>query len=70
MCCIHFSGAVELSSMMAVQTSHVKTGFKVVSRMHTSTAVKGMVELTSDGGFSFKSKVELPKDNMEIIDIQ
>ena len=63
-----FSGAVELSSMMSVDAFVTQVGLKMTSRLHTSTAVKGRVELAR--GQIFSVEIDTPRENLDLFDFQ
>lgn len=62
------SGAVELSSMMSVDAFVTKVGLKMTSRLHTSTAFKGRIELAR--GQTFSVEIDTPRETQEIMDFQ
>ncbi|XP_076440191.1 uncharacterized protein LOC143279842 [Babylonia areolata] len=62
------SGAVEVASAMSVDAFVTQVGLKMTSRLHTSTAVKGRVELAR--GQILSVEINTPRDTMEIFDFQ
>ncbi|KAL8574007.1 hypothetical protein ACOMHN_029454 [Nucella lapillus] len=62
------SGAVHLSSMMSVDAVVTQVGFKMTSRLHTSTAMKGRMELAR--GQVLSVEIDTPRDTLEIFDFQ
>ena len=62
------SAAVDISSMMSVDAHVTKTGVKMVSTLHTSTAIQG--KLTVDKSGAISAKYDFPGDRMEIIDFK
>ncbi|XP_062611984.1 uncharacterized protein LOC134273790, partial [Saccostrea cucullata] len=62
------SAAVEISSMMSVDAFVTKSGLKMVSTLHSSTLLKGHVELQD--GKIFNANLDMPKDKMEIFSLK
>ncbi|XP_045158693.2 uncharacterized protein LOC123524511 [Mercenaria mercenaria] len=62
------SAAVDISSMMSVDAFVTKSGIKMVSTLHTSTALEGKLSIDSKG--SITTEYEMPEPRMEIIDIK
>ncbi|XP_061171948.1 uncharacterized protein LOC133181472, partial [Saccostrea echinata] len=62
------SAAVEISSMMSVDAFVTKSGLKMVSTLHSSTLLKGHVELQD--GKIFNANLDVPKDKMEIFSLK
>ena len=62
------SAALEISSMMSVDALVTKTGIKMVSNLHTSTMVKGKIQLSE--GKILNAEWDLPEDKMEIISVK
>lgn len=63
-----FSTAVEITSMMSVDAFVTKSGLKMVSTVHSSTLLKGHVELRD--GTIFNANLDVPKDKMEIFSVK
>jgi hypothetical protein len=61
-----YSGAVEISSVMSVDAFVTKTGLKMLSSLHSSTSVRGKIELTE--GRVLSAEWDTPQDKMEIFD--
>ena len=64
----YFSGAVEIVSTMSVDAFVTKVGLKMISTLHSSSSVKGKLELA--GGKIFSLEFDLPKDKLEIFDFK
>ncbi|XP_062611985.1 uncharacterized protein LOC134273791, partial [Saccostrea cucullata] len=62
------SAAVEISSMMSVDAFVTKSGLKMVSTLHSSTLLKGHVELQD--GKILNANLDVPKDKMEIFSLK
>ncbi|XP_056021701.1 uncharacterized protein LOC130054813 [Ostrea edulis] len=62
------SAAVEISSMMSVDAFVTKSGLKMVSTVHSSTLLKGHLELQD--GKIFNANLDMPKDKMEIFSLK
>ncbi|XP_052775371.1 uncharacterized protein LOC128213563 isoform X2 [Mya arenaria] len=62
------SAAVDISSMMSVDAHVTRTGLKMVSTLHTSTAVAGSINVDPSGSIS--AQYDLPEDRLEIVDVQ
>ena len=54
--------------MMSVDAFVTQVGLKMTSRLHTSTAVKGRVELAR--GQIFSVEIDTPRENLELFDFQ
>lgn len=75
LCCLikiihldRFSGAIEISSMMYMDAGVSKSGLKMVSTMHSSTAIEGKVQLKD--GKIFTTSISMPRDKIEILDVR
>ncbi|XP_067678851.1 uncharacterized protein [Haliotis asinina] len=62
------SGAVEITGMMTVDAFVAKTGLKMVSSVHSSSSLKGRVELSR--GQIFNLELDMPQDKMEIFNVK
>ena len=62
------SAAVEISSMMSVDAFVTKSGLKMVSTLHSSTLMKGKVELKD--GQILSAEWDMPRDKMEIVSVK
>ncbi|XP_041360319.1 uncharacterized protein LOC121376501 [Gigantopelta aegis] len=62
------SGAVEIVSTMSVDAFVTKVGLKMISTLHSSSSVKGRLELVR--GKIFSLEFDLPKDKIEIFDFK
>ncbi|XP_056009974.1 uncharacterized protein LOC125679922 [Ostrea edulis] len=62
------SAAIEVSSMMSVDAFVTKSGLKMVSTIHSSTMLKGHLELKD--GKIFNANLDMPKDKMEIFSLK
>lgn len=54
--------------MMSVDAFVTKSGVKMVSRMHTNTAVEAVISV--DGSGSITAEYDMPQQKMSIIDVQ
>lgn len=63
-----YSAAVEISSMMSVDASVTKSGLKMISTIHSSTLLKGHVELQD--GQIFNANLDMPRDKMDIFSVK
>lgn len=54
--------------MMSVDAHVTKTGVKMVSTLHTSTAIQGKLTVEPSGAIS--AKYDFPEDRMEVIDFK
>lgn len=66
--CSYNSGAIEIDSMMSVDAFVMKSGMKMVSTLHTSTAMRGKIQL--DNNNAFTSELDYPKQTSEIVNIK
>ncbi|KAL3871442.1 hypothetical protein ACJMK2_039441 [Sinanodonta woodiana] len=62
------SGAIELSSTMSVDAFVTKSGLKMVSTLHTSSALQGKVQLSN--GRVFVAELDMPQEKMNIISVK
>jgi len=62
------SGAIEISSVMGLDAFFAQTGLKMVSTMHTSTEVDGLIKL--DESSAITAKFNMPKDKIEILSVK
>ncbi|KAL4235950.1 hypothetical protein ACF0H5_004338 [Mactra antiquata] len=62
------SAAIDISSMMSVDAFVTKSGVKMISTLHTSTAVQGALKIDEKG--SMTSEFEMPDNKMEIFDVR
>lgn len=62
------SGAVEIASLMTMDGAVTKTGLKMVTTLHSSTAVQGRVSLQE--GEVLEATFSMPKEKMELLDVQ
>ena len=62
------SAAIEVSSMMSVDAFVTKSGMKMVSTLHTSTALQGMIELAD--GRILEMELDMPREKMEIVNFK
>lgn len=65
---ITFSAAIDISSMMSVDAFVTKSGVKMVSTLHTNTALEGKISIDKKG--SITSEYVMPEPRMEIIDVK
>ena len=63
-----FSGAIEFSSEMGLDAFFAQTGLKMVSTMHTSTEVDGLIKL--DESRAITAKFNMPKEKIEILNVK
>nr|UEK51469.1 MTTP-like protein [Parasacculina yatsui] len=61
------SASVEIVGEMGVDAFAARTGLKMVSNLHTSTAIDG--SLTVDGGSVIVGKINMPKERNEVLDV-
>jgi hypothetical protein len=54
--------------MMSVDAFVTKSGVKMVSTLHTNTALEGKITIDEKGSIS--SEYEMPEPRMEIIDVK
>ena len=54
--------------MMSVDASVTKSGLKMVSTVHSSTLLKGHVELQD--GQIFNANLDMPRDKMDIFSVK
>ncbi|XP_064626174.1 apolipophorins-like [Lineus longissimus] len=59
------SAAVEISSMMSVDANVARTGLKMVTTIHSSTAIEGKMQIQDSQVVNVK--FEMPRDKIEII---
>ena len=65
----HFtSAAIDISSMMSVDAYMTRSGIKMVSTLHTNTAVQGSLKISSDGVVT--AEYEIPQPRMDIISVK
>jgi hypothetical protein len=62
------SGAIEFSSVMGLDAFVAQTGLKMVSTLHTSTEIDGLIKL--DESRAITAKFNMPKDKIEIINVK
>lgn len=62
------SGAIEVSSVMGLDAFVARTGLKMVSTLHTSTEVEGLIKLDESKALSVK--FNMPKDKIEILNVK
>jgi len=62
------SGAIEVSSVMGLDAFVARTGLKMVSTLHTSTELEGLVRL--DESKALQVKLNMPKDKIEILNVK
>ncbi|KAL3871450.1 hypothetical protein ACJMK2_039447 [Sinanodonta woodiana] len=62
------SGAIELLSTMSVDAFVTKSGLKMVSTLHTSSALQGKVQLSN--GSVFVAELDMPQEKMNIISVK
>ena len=62
------SAAIEISGMMSVDSYVTKSGLKMVSTMHTSTALQGKIELADSK--ILKAELDMPQDKVEIFGLK
>lgn len=65
-CCC--SGAVAISAMMSVDAFITKGGMKMVSTLHTSTAIRGKLELSNNKDFTLE--LDFPRHKSEVINME
>ncbi|XP_067677415.1 uncharacterized protein [Haliotis asinina] len=61
------SGSIKITGTMSMDAIVTKTGLRVVNTWHSSTALKGHVELRR--GKILSAEVHLPQQTMEILDV-
>ena len=54
--------------MMSVDAAVTRPGIKMVSTLHSSTAVQGKLTVKEDG--SVTAEYDMPQNKMEIIDVK
>ena len=64
----YFSGAVEIAGTMSMDAFVTKTGLRVVNTWHSSTALKGRIELSR--GKVLSVEIDFPQKKMEILDVR
>ncbi|XP_041357844.1 uncharacterized protein LOC121374798 [Gigantopelta aegis] len=62
------SGAIRFAGAMTVDAFITKTGMRIVNTWHSSTTVRGRIEL--DRGKILSAEIEAPKNKMEILDVK
>lgn len=62
------SAAIDVSSLMSVDAFFTKSGIKMVSTLHTSTALQGKLSIDKKGAII--TEYEMPEPRMEIIDVK
>ncbi|XP_033737047.1 LOW QUALITY PROTEIN: uncharacterized protein LOC117325169 [Pecten maximus] len=62
------SGAVAISAMMSVDAFVTKGGMKMVSTLHTSTAIRGKLELSNNKDFTLE--LDFPRKKSEVINME
>ncbi|XP_046361600.2 uncharacterized protein LOC124138779 [Haliotis rufescens] len=62
------SGAIQIAGTMSMDAFVTKSGLRVFNTWHSSTALKGRVELTR--GKILSAELELPQQKMEIFDVK
>ena len=62
-----FSGAIQIAGTMSMDAFVTKTGLRVVNTWHTSSALKGRVEL--ERGKILSAELDFPQKKMEILDV-
>ncbi|CAL1530281.1 unnamed protein product [Lymnaea stagnalis] len=61
-------GAIQVSGLMSLNVGPVSAGLKMVTTLHTSTAVSGRIEVDSNQVLSVD--IDTPKKNMDILTVQ
>ncbi|XP_067677414.1 uncharacterized protein [Haliotis asinina] len=61
------SGSIKITGTMTVDAFVTKTGLRVVNTWHSSTALKGRVELSR--GKILRADIDFPQQKMEILDV-
>ncbi|XP_046557707.1 uncharacterized protein LOC124266910 isoform X2 [Haliotis rubra] len=61
------SGSIKITGTMSMDAFVTKTGLRVVNTWHSSTALKGRVELRR--GKILSADIDLPQQKMEILDV-
>ncbi|XP_069127420.1 uncharacterized protein [Argopecten irradians] len=62
------SGAVAISAMMSVDAFVTKGGMKMLSTLHTSTAIRGKLELSQNKDFTLE--LDFPRKKSEVINME
>ncbi|XP_067679783.1 uncharacterized protein [Haliotis asinina] len=62
------SGAIQIAGTMTMDAFVTKSGLRVLNTWHSSTALRGRVELTR--GKILSAELELPEQKMEIFDVK
>ncbi|XP_021356772.1 uncharacterized protein LOC110452518 [Mizuhopecten yessoensis] len=62
------SGAVAISAMMSVDAFITKGGMKMVSTLHTSTSIRGKLELANNKDFTLE--LDFPRKKSEVINME
>jgi hypothetical protein len=61
------TATMQVTGLMSVDAKTSKTGLKSVTKMHTSTFFDAKVAM--DGGKLVKAEINMPRDQMEILDV-
>ncbi|XP_046338509.2 uncharacterized protein LOC124119888 [Haliotis rufescens] len=61
------SGSIKIAGTMSMDAFVTKTGLRVVNTWHSSTALKGRVELNR--GKILSANIDFPQEKMEILDV-
>jgi len=62
------SAAIEIATTLSINVGGVQSGLRLVSRMHTATAINH--EVTLEKGEIITFKVGVPQDSMKIVDFE
>ena len=63
-----FSAAIDISSVMSVDAFVTKCGIRMMSTLHTSTAVQGKIHLSPSE--TLTAEYEMPQKRMEVFDFK
>ena len=63
-----FSAAIDVSSIMSVDSYVTKSGIKMVSTLHTNTMFLGKLKMGQGGVIS--AEYEMPEPRMDIISVK
>lgn len=62
------SGAVAISSLMSVDAGVARTGLKMVTTLHSSTAIDGSIKM--EDGQVLVTKFNMPREKIEILNAE
>ena len=62
------SGAVNIDSVMTIDSGVSRTGLKMTTSLHSSLALKGRVEMSRSRELSVE--LDMPEDRIDILDVR